>query len=266
MSSSMRVWVVMLAFGSVVGLASAPALAGAGDVGEKGEQLYIWHLDEGSGEEVAEAGGDGPVGVFVGDVEWTDGVSEGGVALARVQGDAQYIEFAGDDHLDITEELTLAAWVTLDAHPAGDQANKGTLYFKNTYYLQVEPPDGTLAYYFYDTAPEGYHVSSVPIPTGEWAHIALVWDGSVVRYYINGEQDPTEIDQSGPGKSTPGKTLRVGGEDGACCPRFFVGAVDDLAIANYALTENELAALMTEALSVEPRGKLATRWGALRAR
>ncbi len=264
MSSVMRVWLMMLAMGTVFTFAEVAAYAAAGDVGEKGKQLYIWHLDEGSGAEVAEAGGDGPVGEFVGDVEWTDGVSEGGVALAGVQGDAQYIEFAGDDDLDITEELTLAAWVKLDGLPAAGDANKGTIYFKNTYYLQIEPPQAGLAYYLYDTGAPGYHISGVTVPAGEWTHVAVVWDGSTIRFYVNGEQDPDEIDQKGPGRSTPAKTLRVGGEDNACCPRFFVGSVDDLAIANYALTEDELAGLMTEALSVEPGGKLATRWATLK--
>ena len=104
------------------------------------------------------------------------------------------------------------------------------------------------------------------MPAGEWAHVAMVWDGSTIRFYVNGEQDPAEIDQKGPGRSTPGKTLRVGGEDNACCPRFFVGSIDDLAIANYAMSEAELSALITEALPVEPGGKLATRWASLKRR
>ena len=206
------------------------------------------------------------MGVFVGDIEWVDGVSGAGLALAGAAGDAQYIEFPGDDHLDITEALTLAAWVKLDALPEAGDANKGTLYFKNTYYLQIEPPAGALAYYFYDTGAPGYHISGSTVPVGEWAHVALVWDGSTIRYYVNGEQNPDEIDQKGPGRSTPAKTLRVGGEDNACCPRFFVGSVDDLAVANYALSAAEVSALVTEALAVEADGKLATRWGELKGR
>ena len=264
MRTATRVVMTMGVAAVMLAAASGAVFAAAGDVSEKGEQFYIWHFDEGAGEQVEEAGGDGPPGIVVGDIEWTDGVSEGGLALTGAAGDTQYIEFAGDDHLDITEELTLAAWVKLDAHPADGQENKGTIFFKNTYYLQIEPPDGALAYYFYDTAPEGYHVSGATIPTGEWAHVALVWDGSGIRYYINGKKDATEIDQSGPGRSTPAKTLRVGGEANACCPRFFVGAIDDLAIANYALSEDELAALMTEALDVEAGGKLTTRWADLK--
>ncbi|GIX06543.1 MAG: hypothetical protein KatS3mg115_0946 [Candidatus Poribacteria bacterium] len=42
--------------GIATGLA---ALAGNGDVDVKGPQLYIWHLDEGRGEEVQEAQGKG---------------------------------------------------------------------------------------------------------------------------------------------------------------------------------------------------------------
>ncbi len=130
----------------------------------------------------------------------------------------------------------------------------------------IEPPQASLAYYFYDTGAPGYHISGLTAAAGEWTHVAVVWDGSDIRFYVNGEQDPDVLDQKGPGRSTPGKPLRVGGEDNACCPRFFVGSLDDLAIANYALTEDELAALITEALAVEPSAKLATRWAALKRR
>ena len=260
-----RVFVSVLFGLALLGVATL-AHAAKGDVGEKGEQIYIWHFDEGKGKTVKEANGKGPEGVFTGPIEWTEGVSETGLLLSGQPGDPQFVEFDGSDHLDITEAITLGAWVYLDELPQGDQANKGTIVYKNTYYLQIEPPNGNLAYYFYDTAPPGYHISSVSVKPKEWNHVAVTWDGSTIRFYVNGKQDPVEIDQKGPGRSTPGKTVRLGGENNNCCPRFLNGKVDDLLIANYALSEGDINDLINTALDVRPAGKLATRWAALKTR
>ena len=40
--------------------------------------------------------------------------------------------------------------------------------------------------------------------------------------------------------------------------------MDNLTLANYALTQSELQSLMTTALPVEPNGKLAMRWASLK--
>lgn len=239
--------------------------AGKGDVKAKGKQVYAWSLDEGKGLEVKESGGKGPVGKITGDIQWTDGVSGKALQFSGGVGRAQYVAFAGDDHLDITDSLTMAAWLWLEALPQGDQANKGTIFFKNTYYMQVEPVSGSLAYYFYDTNNPGYHLSSKAVTANkEWQFAAITWDGTVALFYLNAEKDPTEIKQSGPGRSTPDKAVFVGGENNACCPRFFQGKIDNITLANYALSRSELQSLMTTALSVEPHGKLATRWAGLK--
>ena len=48
-------WVALVA----LALSAGAAYAAAGDAGKKGETLYVWHLDEGTGDEVKEAGADG---------------------------------------------------------------------------------------------------------------------------------------------------------------------------------------------------------------
>jgi hypothetical protein len=242
------------------------AFAAAGDTKGKGKQVYVWHLDEGRGQEVKEAGGKGPVGKFTGDIQWADGVSGQAVQLSGTVAKPQFIAFAGDDHLDITEGLTLAAWIWMEALPQGGQENKGTIYFKNTYYLQVEPPNGNLAYYFYGTNPEGYHLSENKVKADrQWHHVAVTWDGSKVRWYIDGQKDPKEVNQTGPGRTTPAKAVYVGGESNACCPRFFQGRIDELAVANYALSDREIKDLISAALAVAPKGKLAVQWGRLKS-
>lgn len=238
--------------------------AGKGDVKAKGKQLYLWTFDEGKGGEVKESSGKGPVGKITGDIQWIDGLSGKALQFSGAVGRPQYVGFAGDDHLDIQESLTMAAWIWLDAIPQGGQENKATIFFKNTYYMQVEPVSGSLAYYFYDTNNPGYHLSKNAVKAKEWQFVAITWDGSLALFYINGEKDPNEIKQQGPGRTMTNIEVRVGGENNACCPRFFQGKIDNLVVANYALTASEIKSLMTATLSVEPKGKLALRWANLK--
>jgi len=237
--------------------------AGKGNVKQLGEKLYVWHFDEGKGKETKEAT-TGLVGEFNGDVAWAEGISGNAVQMAGKVGKAEFIEVPHSDEVDMDEAITMMAWIYLDELPAGGQENKFTIFYKNTYYLQIEPGAGQLAYYFYDTNNPGYHISDGKVNAKEWTHVALAWNGSEARFYINGESDGKVISQKGPGRSMPNKALRFGGENNGCCPRFFQGRIDELMLANYPLSEGDLQKIINDTLAVSARGKLAALWGNLK--
>ena len=258
-----QVLTILCIFLSVSLCFAVHAAGGKGNVKQLGKQLYVWHFDEGKGNQTEEATA-GLVGEFNGNVKWVEGILGKAVEMAGSVGKADFIEVEHSDEVDIDEAITMMAWIYPDALPVGGQENKFTIFFKNTYYLQIEPGEGKLAYYFYDTSSEGYHISDGKVKAKEWSHVALIWDGSEASFYINGESDGTAIAQKGPGRSTPGRTLKFGGENNACCPRFFQGRMDELMLANYALTEAELQKIVKDTLAVSARGKLATTWGNLK--
>ena len=239
------------------------AAGGKGNADQLGEKLYVWHFDEGSGNETKDSTA-GLVGKFNGDIEWTDGILGKGVEMAGTAAEPAFIEVARSDEIDIDEAITMMAWVYLDELPVGEQQNKYTIFYKNTYYLQVEPGDGKLAYYFYDTDNPGYHISFGKVKAKEWTHVAIVWNGTDARFYFDGEHDGTAFSQGGVGRSSPDRVLRFGGENNACCPRFFQGIMDELMLANYPLTEAEIQRIVKDTLDVSSRGKLATTWGNLK--
>ena len=251
--------VVLSLFLCQVGLAAG----GKGNVKQLDKQLYVWHFDEGNGKMSEEATA-GLVGEFNGNIKWVEGISGNAVQMAGEAGKADFIEVAHSDEIDIDEAITMMAWIYPDALPAGGQENKFTIFYKNTYYLQIEPGQGQLAYYFYETSSPGYHISDGKVKAKEWNHVAIAWDGKEGGFYINGESDGTAIAQKGPGLSRADKPLRFGGENNACCPRFFQGRIDELMLANYALTEAELQKIVQDTLDVSARGKLATMWGNLK--
>ena len=239
------------------------AAGGKGNVKQLGEKLYVWHFDEGKGKETKEATA-GLVGEFNGDVAWAEGISGNAVQMAGKVGKAEFIEVPHSDEVDMDEAITMMAWIYPDELPAGGQENKFTIFYKNTYYLQIEPGAGQLAYYFYDTNDPGYHISDGKVKAKEWTHVALVWDGSEARFYINGESGGKAIAQKGPGRSMPNKALQFGGENNGCCPRFFQGRMDELMLANYPLSEADIQKIINDTLAVSARGKLAALWGNLK--
>ena len=243
------------------------AAGGTGNVKQLGKQVYVWSFNEGQGKEVKDSTA-GIVGKIIGDPKWTKGVSgkagDFALELSGKAGNSQYIEVAHCKEIDIDEQLTMAAWVYPNSLPTGGQENKFTIMLKR-YYLQLEPADGKaspLAYYFYQAQPEVYYLSDDKVEAKKWSHVALVWNGDEATFYINGKKSNT-VKHKGPGESNP-IVLKIGGEDVACCPRFFQGLLDDVTIANYALSEAELKGRI-EALAVSSQGKLPAIWGALKA-
>ncbi len=239
------------------------AAGGKGNVDQLGKKLYVWHFDEGAGNQTEDATA-GLVGKLNGDIDWTDGILGKAVQMDGTAGDAEYIEVEHSNEIDIDKAITMMAWVYIEEFPVGPQENKNTIFYKNTYYLQIEPGAGQLAYYFYDTDNEGYHISDGKLTVKEWTHIAIAWDGNEARFYINGEHDGKVIPQKGAGRSSPDRVLRFGGENNACCPRFFVGIMDELMLANYALSAAEIQRVVKDTLDVSAKGKVTTTWGNLK--
>ena len=101
------------------------------------------------------------------------------------------------------------------------------------------------------------------LSANKWSHVAVVGDTKNFRLYLNGSL-LVESDF----QKTDGNNLEyvIGGRVGG--NQFYMGAVDDFAIFTVALTGAEISAIMTKGVQsapVEPKGKLATKWAALKS-
>lgn len=95
---------------------------------------------------------------------------------------------------------------------------------------------------------------------GEWHHLVGVVNNKDMLLYVDGELE-TEQNYNGP-MTTGGSETEIGhaGDGG------FVGIIDEVMIYSKALSADEVKQIFeAEGLPVEPRGKLATRWGQLKA-
>ena len=77
---------------------------------------------------------------------------------------------------------------------------------------------------------------------GQWQHIAVTYDGLAITVYLDGEPTAT-TDAPGTLNNDPG-VLRFGANPGGGGGRFFNGLLDDIAVYDKALSEEEIGTLM----------------------
>jgi hypothetical protein len=216
-------------------------------------------FDEGAGDTVEDLSGMGNNGVIQG-AEWANGKI--GSALNFEPGD--HVEIPHSDSLSITDEITVMAWTNMAAGASGEMAivSKGTWAANDLPYELTQTPGGVIFWQFYDDGGRDSCSPSSP-PVDEWHHIAGTYDGTVFKCYIDG-QFAQEWAYAGTmpendASVTIGKRSKANGT-------FFNGIIDEVAIFNRALTEEEVeeAMLGIRPLAVEPIDKCVCTWGSVK--
>ena len=187
-------------------------------------------------------------------------------------GDALYfdgtnhLELVDSETLSLTEQITMEAWINPEvAVVSGDAMSVMTK--DRCYYMQVR--DSKIGNYFYNVNPPGYHSSKSALKIGDWTHIAVAYDGKIIRFYINGKEDAT-VDATGSIAQTD-DSLGIAAEvripsRGAPNQRYYQGIIDEVRVSNIARTPDEIKTSFQEGLNlrVEMVGKLSTTWGQIK--
>ncbi|MBT9560903.1 MAG: VWA domain-containing protein [Myxococcales bacterium] len=143
---------------------------------------------------------------------------------------------------------TIAMWIRPNAAQTAVLAQKGT-----SWGLRLES-NGKLSYtnsavsFCY-----GCQGSLGLVPSGDWSHIVAVWDGTQVRILVNGVSAGS-YPLAGTVAPVAGLPM-LGCEPGAnaCVGSWFQGAMDEVVIYDYALTDAEIAALITAGVPVKDK-------------
>jgi hypothetical protein len=140
--------------------------------------LGYWRFDEGRGTAVGDGSGFNNTGAAQNGMTWGVGhVGSGGV----FDGANAQVQIADSSSLSVTGTgLTLAAWVK----PAAVNSYRVILHKEAQYSLAIS--NGQLTYadsITWSYAKIGAYGS---VPAGTWSHVAVTFDGSVIRFYING--------------------------------------------------------------------------------
>ncbi|GIX06560.1 MAG: hypothetical protein KatS3mg115_0963 [Candidatus Poribacteria bacterium] len=228
--------------------------------------VLYFSFDEGQGNVVADRSGHNNEG-RIEKAEWVEG--RFGKAL-RFNGADTYVEVLHNATLDL-EVLTLAAWVYKEEMLL-QNLGESIISKKQSgaYCLEIHGWENATPNRL-DTEMRisgTYHriADDEEFPLNEWVHCAATYDGEWVRLHKNGklvkeERWPGSVDFNG-------ANLYVGAESDGGIPDDdhgrFSGVIDEVVVANRPFSEEEIQALMEPTTAVEPIGKIAVLWGALK--
>ena len=197
-----------------------------------------WKFDEGSGTTAMDSSGNDNTGTLTNGPVWVDG--QRGKALS-FDGLDDYVRIEASDSLDVTSQVTVEAWVYPKAYVDHDGSNSHIASRTNTmgghiYVLSVYP-DSHKASYSVNPNPD-QHPSSDDLFLSTWTHLAVTYDGSYVRLYINGIFDSSYA-QSGSIETTT-NWLAIGCNSYGATYAHFNGTIDEVRIYNRALSQKEI--------------------------
>ncbi len=228
-----------------------------------------WSFDDGTinGKNVEDLLGDND-----GELEGNPKIVPGKVGKALEFNGDNAVRIAGTASLNFkgAEEMSVAAWVK----PASDKPVKGVIANTccGTIVGQRDSEGWVLRFDGRNVGKEmvlivqpgwqGHNTLGVPpFNKGTWHHLVGVVDKNRLLLYVDGKLE-SEVGYNGP-MSTKGTATEIGNAkaDGG-----FIGIIDEVLIYNKAVTANEVKQLFTaQGLLVHPQGKLATRWGQIKA-
>ncbi|MHC4745005.1 MAG: LamG-like jellyroll fold domain-containing protein, partial [Planctomycetota bacterium] len=208
--------------------------------------LAWWQLDEQAGVIAPDASGNGFDGILTAGAspQWQQGPIGGALHL---QGAGNYVNCGNDPIFDLTEAMTVSAWINISTVPAdwtgiitkGDDA------------WRLSTSVGTTRMHFAVTGPPEYWAvdGSTDLDPGGWYHIAATYDGDQIRLFVDGVEDGA-ISYDG-GITTNEFDTWIGGNSDRP-GREFDGLIDEVAVWNRALSMDEiqnLAALNTNLIT-----------------
>ncbi len=197
----------------------------------------IWN---GTPGELVDSGANGLSGVAFGDPDSIPGrVCNAG----RFDGD-DYFEVADDSNLDITDELTVSAWINPTALPGSDYY---TVFSKDENFELHINPAGQLVWWWQNSlAATRTFTSSAVIVTSVWTHVAIVYSKSANRQsiYINGSEDAFQT-YAAEDLMINSDPLQIGADQGYG-DREFIGAIDEVIVSSYARSQADIQALVDE--------------------
>ncbi|MCB4807876.1 T9SS type A sorting domain-containing protein [Tamlana sp. 62-3] len=184
-----------------------------------------------------------------------DGTANGAVTGFASQ---DFLSTASNFEIDGSEPRTMAAWINANSLPGSGQAIVGlgeqSQYKRWTY--------GTLGVRSrIEINGKGFNVPSPDFVTGVWYHVAVTFDGTTAKLYVNGELKQTNTTWAV--VNTTSAPLKVGNDYNAVSPalstRGFQGAIDDLRIYTGAANDAFILSLYNNTvLSVNNRNDVST--------
>jgi hypothetical protein len=202
-----------------------------------GKLVGWWKLDENAEIIAYDSSAGGNNGTLQGNPVWqTSGGAIGGAL--RLDGDGDCVEIAGKPEFDITQQVTLSAWVQVEKFDKDWQA----IVTKGDSAWRLSRGQGNALHF----ACTGVNAQSPwvngkkDVNDGQWHQVVGVYDGAELRLYVDGALD---VSVPATGSIATNDSPVMIGENAQVRGREWNGLIDDVRIYNYALSENEVVEL-----------------------
>ncbi len=211
--------------------------------------VAYYSFDDGSGNVLHDLSGNGNDGTIYG-AKWVEG--KYGKAL-EFDGINDYVEIPNDNALDITNKLTVEAWVKSSTSlNYRTVVSKGYDVKDGGFALRMTRDSEPISAFFQTHNTAGQLASVLKynnIVNEQWFHVVGTYDGTNVRFYVNGLLDSAPKDLTGNIKSNS-LPIRIGRmSTSTFATEYFKGSIDEVCIYNRALTEDEIKADMVSSCS-----------------
>ena len=227
--------------------------------------VAIWLFDEGKGDVVKDSSENGNDGQPMKGPKWVDG--KFGKAL-EFDGSDDYVDCGSSASLDITDAITIVAWT----FPSDQTFNHQDLVGKPSAYILGHMDPGVIVRsYINDGGWFGVPYSKeFNNYVDEWFHFAFTYDRSELKVYVNGILDSKGA-RGGQIVINKNPVVVAHSCESQGFNAFYKGIVDDVAIFNEALSEDDIKSIMSQGLSrtlgitaVSRAGKLTTTWATVK--
>ena len=242
--------------------------------------VVYFTFDNVKGKRILDASGNNLDADVVANVDFVKGKYGDAIHIAAAAKGDECVHVPADDLLKIEDEITMMAWVY---HEDWDTA-LGQLFDNGSHILDEKEKSYGLGL-FPDPENPGFLRNlddpNIEMILGkldedrgsawlfrtwgrmvdkEWHHIAGTYDGKGVGIYLDGEilsDHKTKFKFIGVNDAD----LRIGCAKDHPQYTFKNGSIDEVGLWRRALTQSEIRKVMGGALSVSPKGKVATTWG-----
>jgi hypothetical protein len=185
---------------------------------------------------VQDGSGNGLNGTIRGNPAFVEGIA--GMALS-FDGVNDYVDLGNNAAFDITEQITLSAWV--NTNDAGNGQHNPYVGKGDQTYAIKHASSNTIEFFIFDA---GWHTANVKVDSsfnGEWHHVLGTYDGSELKTYVDGILGATVAHQGSIEVQTHNLTIAMNSQE---TDRFYDGVIDEVKIYNRALSPSEIRFLV----------------------
>ena len=161
--------------------------------------------------------------------------------VLSLDGDGDYVEVPDDDSLDMTNSVTIEAWVMSTGEHDRAIVSKGFGDSDESYFI-TRGPQNSIRWHVGTVDGWEWFDANTFISSNKWYHVAVTYNGSTMTTYVNGNYDGS-IPHTGALRINE-INLTVGSRGGNS--HYWGGIIDEVRIWNVARTQEEIRTSMNQ--------------------